>query len=77
MADMIFKTRTEIAQTQLREFRNRKLEETDWWILKGNPTQKQLDYRQELRDIPENQTPKWNQLNDDGPSNITWPTKPE
>jgi len=77
MADMTFKTRTEIAQAQLREFRNRKLEETDWWILKGNPTQEQLDYRQELRDIPENQTPKWNQLNDDGPSNITWPTKPE
>ena len=77
MADMTFKTGTEIAQAQLREFRNRKLEETDWWILKGNPTQEQLDYRQELRDIPENQTPKWNQLNDDGPSNITWPTKPE
>ena len=77
MADMTFKTRTEIAQAQLREFRNRKLEETDWWILKGNPTQEQLDYRQELRDIPENQTPKWNQLNDDGPSNISWPTKPE
>ena len=77
MADMTFKTGTEIAQAQLREFRNRKLEETDWWILKGNPTQEQLDYRQELRDIPENQTPKWNQLNDDGPSNITWPTTPE
>ena len=45
-------------------------------MLKGNPTQEQLDYRQELRDIPKNQTPKWNEINDDGPLNIIWPIKP-
>jgi hypothetical protein len=38
----------------LREERNRKLAETDWWVLPDRtPTQAQLDYRQALRDITE------------------------
>jgi hypothetical protein len=76
MSEMIFTTKSDLALEQLREFRSKKLKETDWWVLKGNPTQEQLDYRQELRDIPENQTPKWNETNDDGPLNIIWPIKP-
>ena len=77
MSEIIFKTNTDLALAQLRGLRNRKLVETDWWILKGNPTQEQLDYRQALRDITKTQTPKLNDKNDDGPLNITWPTKPE
>ena len=76
MSEIIFKTNSDLGADQLREFRNRKLKETDWWVLKGSPTQEQLDYRQALRDMPENETPKFNKDNDDGPLNITWPTKP-
>ena len=50
------------------------LRETDWWILRGNPTQEQLDYRQALRDIT-NQTPKLNEWNE--VTGVEWPTKPE
>ena len=35
-----------------------KLKETDWWVLKGNITTEQSDYRQALRDIPQNNTTK-------------------
>jgi hypothetical protein len=76
MADIVFKTNSELGTEQLREFRNRKLSETDWWVLKGDPTQEQLDYRQALRDMPENENPKFNKDNDDGPTGVTWPTKP-
>ena len=76
MSEMIFKTKADLALVQLRDFRNRKLAETDWWILKGNPTQEQLDYRQALRDIT-TQTATLNDKNDDGPIGINWPTKPE
>ena len=51
------------------------LVETDWWILRGNPTQEQLDYRQALRDITKTAKPKlnkWNEVTD-----VEWPTKPE
>ena len=75
MSEIIFKTNSELALNQLREFRNRKLAETDWWVLKGNPTQEQLDYRQALRDITD-QTPTLNDQNDDGPIGINWPEKP-
>ena len=33
-----------------------KLKETDWWVLKGSITTEQSDYRQALRDIPQNNT---------------------
>ena len=37
----------------LRLERNRRLAETDWWVLPDRtPTQAQLDYRQALRDLP-------------------------
>ena len=52
----------------LREERNAKLAETDWWVLPDRTaTQAQLDYRQALRDITDNAT----SLDD-----VTWPTKP-
>ena len=43
------------AETKLRwikEIRETKLKETDWWVLRGNMTDAQTQYRQKLRDIP-------------------------
>lgn len=37
---------------EIKKERNRKLQETDWWVLRGNITTAQSDYRQALRDIP-------------------------
>lgn len=52
----------------LREERNRRLAETDWWASSDlTMTQAQTDYRQALRDITDNAT----SLDD-----VTWPTKP-
>ena len=60
----------------LREERNRKLAETDWWCCSDRtPTQDQLDYRTALRDLPSTTSPS---LDENGElTNITWPTKPE
>ena len=60
----------------LREERNRKLQETDWWVLPDRTaSQEQKDYRQALRDLPSTASPE---LNKNGQlTNITWPTKPE
>jgi len=53
----------------LRNTRNIKLAETDWWVLPDrNPTQAQLDYRQALRDITETYT----SLDD-----VVWPEEPQ
>ena len=52
----------------LREERNRKIAETDWWASSDlTMTQAQTDYRQALRDITESAT----SLDD-----VTWPEKP-
>ena len=52
----------------LREERNRKIAETDWWASSDlTMTQAQTDYRQALRDITDNAT----SLDD-----VTWPEKP-
>ncbi len=60
----------------LREERNRKLQETDWWVLPDrNASQEQLDYRQALRDLPATSEPR---LDEQGNLvNVTWPTKLE
>ena len=60
----------------LREERNYKLAETDWWCASDRtPTQAQLDYRTALRDLPSTASPS---LDENGNlTNITWPTKPE
>ena len=36
----------------IKEERLQKLKETDWWVLRGNMTDAQTQYRQKLRDIP-------------------------
>ena len=60
----------------LREERNRRMAETDWWCCSDRtPTQAQLDYRTALRDLPSTVEP---QLDENGQlTNVTWPTKPE
>jgi len=59
----------------LREERNQKLAETDWWCASDRtPTQTQLDYRTALRDLPASASPSIN-----GNGNLTgveWPNKP-
>ncbi len=48
--------------------RNTLLAETDWWAVSDRTmTQAETDYRQALRDVPEQEG---------FPVNITWPTKP-
>ena len=39
---------------RIKEIRLEKLVETDWWVLRGNMTEAQSTYRQNLRDIPQN-----------------------
>lgn len=52
----------------LREERDRRLAETDWWVLPDRTaTQAQSDYRQALRDI----TNTYTSLDD-----VVWPSKP-
>lgn len=53
----------------LREERNKKIAETDWWVMNDIPeSTDRLEYRQGLRDI----TLKYNSL-----KNVVWPTKPQ
>ena len=61
---------------RLRQERNRRLSETDWWVLPDRTaSQEQKDYRQALRDLPSTASPE---LDENGQlSNVTWPTKPE
>ena len=62
----------------LREERNRRLQETDWWAAGDridSMTNEQKIYRKQLRDLPSTASPE---LNEKGQlSNVTWPTKPE
>tara|TARA_R100000951_G_C2638544_1_gene180106 strand:+ start:568 stop:921 length:354 start_codon:yes stop_codon:yes gene_type:complete len=60
----------------LRQERNWKLAETDWWCASDRtPTKAQLDYRKSLRDLPSTAKPK---LDENGQlTGVTWPTKPE
>ena len=37
----------------IKEHRETKLKETDWWVLRGNMTDEQSTYRQNLRNIPQ------------------------
>tara|TARA_Y100001972_G_scaffold11704_1_gene12649 strand:+ start:192 stop:518 length:327 start_codon:yes stop_codon:yes gene_type:complete len=38
--------------TFIKQLRKEHLEATDWWVLRGNMTDAQTQYRQKLRDIP-------------------------
>lgn len=52
----------------VRRTRDDLLAETDWWAVADRTmTQAEKDYRQALRDVPQQ---------DGFPVNITWPTKP-
>ena len=37
---------------KIKQIRLQKLEETDWWVLRGNMSEAQSTYRQNLRNIP-------------------------
>ncbi len=37
---------------KIKQLRKEHLEATDWWVLRGNMTDAQTQYRQKLRDIP-------------------------
>ena len=62
----------------LREERDRRLSETDWWTSRATDgielTQAQKDYRKALRDLPSTSSPKLD--DNDNLINVTWPTKP-
>jgi len=57
----------ERAMASLRKKRNRRLTETDWWVMRGSMTDAQTAYRQALRDLPANTA---------DPANPTWPVEP-
>jgi len=45
-------SKTDRQLQQIKEMRLDFLKETDWWVLRGNMTDAQTQYRQKLRDIP-------------------------
>ena len=64
---------------RLREERNRRLAETDWWTMKEvdgwQMSPQQRVYRKNLRDMPE--TSPYPMLNENGElTNVDWPEKP-
>jgi len=67
---------SEDPMAMLRDQRNQKLTETDWWAGKDvTMSQARKDYRQALRDLPASANPT---IDENGQlTNITWPTKPE
>ena len=59
-----------------REKRNKLLNETDWMANSDvQMSEEWKTYRQALRDVPNNNTPAFNENEDI--INVTWPTKPE
>ena len=66
----------------LREERDRRIAKTDWWVLPDRTaSQEQKDYRQALRDLPQNFSPIIDIITEDGypivKEQTDWPTKPE
>ncbi len=48
---------------EIKQIRLQKLQETDWWVLRGDITDEQKLYRKNLRDIPTNyNSSKYNEL---------------
>jgi len=41
---------------EIRQLRNGLLQNTDWWVLKGEMTEEQKAWRKSLRDLPQNNT---------------------
>ena len=73
--DKIAELRAAEPMRLLRQERNRRIAETDWWAGQDlTMTQDQKDYRQALRDLPSTASPS---LDEQGNlTNVTWPTKP-
>ena len=38
---------------EIKRIRLEKLQETDWWVLRGNMTEEQTAFRKSMRDIPQ------------------------
>ena len=67
-SELEFASATENTAYIKRLERNELLKETDWWSCSDRTmTQAEIDYRQALRDVPQQAG---------FPENITWPTKP-
>ena len=48
---------------RIKAIRQKMLQETDWWVLRGNMSTAQTNYRQTLRDIPTDyETSKYDEL---------------
>ena len=61
----------------LRVERNRLLAETDWWAVPDRiMTEQQIAYRQTLRDLPSNSSPRLNNRSELDKSSVNWPVKP-
>lgn len=61
--------RRQAKETEIRNERDRLLEETDWRFRSDmNPSQSWIDYCQALRDVPQQAGFPWN---------VQWPVKPE
>tara|TARA_A100001515_G_scaffold86910_1_gene69017 strand:+ start:1800 stop:2174 length:375 start_codon:yes stop_codon:yes gene_type:complete len=65
----------------LREERNRRLAECDWVVTKATELGKTVSedwvaYRQTLRHLPENASPKLNSIGQLDLTSVDWPTKP-
>ena len=60
-----------------RKERDKQLKETDWMSFSDLPemAEEWKTYRQALRDVPNNNTPAFNENEDI--INVTWPSKPE
>ena len=73
--DKLIELRAAQPLKELREERNRRLQETDWMANSDvTMTDDWRTYRQSLRDLPSTAEP---QLDENGQlTNVTWPTKP-
>jgi len=79
-ANVIDETESLMSIDMIREERNKLLAETDWWASSDRTmTTEQRDYRQALRDLPNNVLagdPTANVEGEDGYANVQFPTKP-
>jgi len=74
-------TSEQICMEFIRKTRNALLSDTDWWAGQDlTMTQKQKDYRQTLRDLPQNFSPIIDIITEDGypivKEQTDWPEKP-
>ena len=54
-SEIIEQGKVDVSWTDVRRYRNQLLKETDWWAMKDlTMSQAKKDYRQALRDLPQN-----------------------